>query len=131
MIYVKAYSGALLAFLALDALWLGLVAKGFYASQLGDLMRDKPGFIAAGVFYLAYVGGVVYFVVLPALTSASPLRAAMINGALLGLLAYGTYDMTNYATLKGWPAALVAVDLAWGAFITAMAAACGFALTRI
>ncbi len=131
MIFVKAYAGALIAFLALDALWLGLVAKSFYASQLGDLMREKPGFVAAGVFYLAYVGGVVYFVVLPALTSASPLRAAVINGALLGLLAYGTYDMTNYATLKGWPALLVVIDLTWGAVITATAAACGYALTRV
>ncbi len=131
MIYVKAYSGALLAFLALDALWLGFVAKSFYASQLGDLMRAKPEFIAAGVFYLAYVVGVVYFAVGPALDAANPLRAAVINGVLLGLLAYGTYDMTNYATLKGWPPLLVAVDLAWGAFITAAAAASGYALTRI
>lgn len=131
MIYLKAYSGALIVFLALDAMWLGLVAKSFYASQLGDLMRDKPGFVAAGTFYLAYVGGVVYFAVLPSLGAASPLRAAVINGALLGLLAYGTYDMTNYATLKGWPPLLVAVDLAWGAVITATAAACGYVLTRV
>ena len=131
MIYIKAYTGALLAFLALDALWLGLVAKSFYASQLGDLMRDKPQFVAAGVFYLAYVAGVVYFAVAPALNAANPLRTAVISGALLGLLAYGTYDMTNYATLKGWPPLLVAVDLAWGTVLTAAAAACGYALTRI
>lgn len=131
MLYVKAYSGALLAFLALDALWLGLLAKGFYISQMGDLLRDKPQVLAAGLFYCGYVGGIVYFAIAPAMQAVSPLRSAAFSGALLGLMAYGAYDMTNYATLKNWPLAIVVVDIVWGMVVSASAAACGYAATRL
>ena len=129
MIYAKAYAATLIVFFGLDLLWLGIVARRFYASQLGHLMRDNINYLASGGFYLAYVGGIVFFAVAPALTEGSWGRAAL-NGALLGLLAYGTYDMTNIATLKDWPVTMSIVDMAWGGFLTGFPAVTGFWLTR-
>ena len=129
MIYAKAYAATLIVFFGLDLLWLGIVARRFYASQLGHLMRDNINYLASGGFYLAYVGGIVFFAVAPALTEGSWGRSAL-NGALLGLLAYGTYDMTNIATLKDWPVTMSIVDMAWGGFLTGFSAVTGFWLTR-
>lgn len=125
MPYVIAYISTAVVFFALDYLWLTRIAIGFYREQIGSLMLASPNFAAAGVFYLFYVVGVVYFAVMPAV-SAGSLVTAVINGALLGLLAYGTYDMTNLATLKGWSLQMSLVDMAWGAFLTATAAAAGY-----
>jgi len=125
MPYVIAYISTAVVFFALDYLWLTRIAIGFYREQIGSLMLASPNFAAAGVFYLFYVVGVVYFAVMPAV-SAGSLVTALINGALLGLLAYGTYDMTNLATLKGWSLQMSLVDMAWGAFLTAIAAAAGY-----
>lgn len=125
MPYVIAYISTAVVFFALDYLWLTRIAIGFYREQIGSLMLASPNFAAAGVFYLFYVVGVVYFAVMPAV-SAGSLVTALINGALLGLLAYGTYDMTNLATLKGWSLQMSLVDMAWGACLTATAAAAGY-----
>ena len=130
MIYAKAYLSTLIVFFGLDLLWLGVVARGFYSTQLGSLMRDNINFVAAGGFYLAYVAGIVFFAVAPALTEGSWQKAAM-NGALLGLIAYGTYDMTNLATLRDWPLTMSFVDLAWGGFITCVSATLGLLITRV
>lgn len=129
IIYIKAYVGALVAFVILDALWLGLVMKNLYSSQLGELMRDNPNMLAAALFYIVYVGGIVFIAVHPSLTSAS-WWTAVFNGAVLGVLAYGTYAVTNYAVLKGWPLNLVVVDIAWGMILTGVAAVCGYLATR-
>ena len=91
VVFVKAYAITLIVFLGLDFLWLGFVARGFYASQLGGLMRENINYLAAGIFYLAYVAGIVFFAIAPALAEGS-WRKAVIHGAMLGLLAYGTYD---------------------------------------
>lgn len=128
MILAAAYVAAALAFLALDALWLGVVAKNFYFSRLGDLMRDKPDFGVAALFYAIYIAGIVYFAILPSL-AAGWTRAAL-NGAILGLLAYATYDLTNLATLRGYPADLAKVDIAWGCFLTAVSAVAGYLAAR-
>ena len=130
MLYLKAYFAALLVFLVLDALWLGAIAKSWYAEQLGGLLRSDVNWFAAGGFYLVYVGGVIYFAVAPALAAGGWGRAAFA-GALLGLIAYGTYDMTNLATVKGWPAAMSFVDIAWGAALTAAAASAGYFVARL
>ena len=122
MSYAIAYAATAFVFLAIDYVWLAFVAKDFYARSIGHLMRDAPDFGAAAVFYLFYVAGVVFFAVLP----AESWKGALLRGALLGLLAYGTYDMTNLATLKGWPWRMAAVDMAWGAFLTATAAIGGY-----
>jgi len=86
----------------LDGLWLGLVARNFYRQQLGALMAARPNWVAAGLFYLLFAVGVAYFVVNPAIADDQPTRA-LWRGALLGLVAYATYDLTNHATIKGWP----------------------------
>jgi len=129
MVYAKAYAAALIVFLGIDYVWLSHVADEYFASQLGDLLRDDVNFAVAGGFYLAYVGGIVYFAVSPALARRSWLHAA-INGALFGLLAYGTYDMTNLATLRDWPVAMSLVDMTWGTALTATAAAAGHVASR-
>ncbi|HNR77499.1 MAG TPA: DUF2177 family protein [Parvularculaceae bacterium] len=122
---VIAYVAAALVFFALDMVWLAGVAKDFYFSRLGDLIRPTPDYLVAGVFYAGYVAGIVYFAVAPALAGGGMTRA-LINGALIGLLAYGTYDATNLATLRGYPAEVAIVDVIWGTFLTAAAASAGY-----
>jgi uncharacterized membrane protein len=101
----------------IDAVWLSVVANKFYKSQIGPLLLAKPNLSAAVVFYLIYVAGIVAFVVAPAVEKGS-WQHALGYGALLGLVAYATYDLTNLATLKGFTVKVVVVDLIWGAFLT-------------
>ncbi len=122
MTYLFAYVASAIVFLGLDYIWLSRVARDFYANSLGNMMRDAPDFFAAGAFYLFYIGGIVFFAAMP----AESWKGAVFRGALLGLLAYGTYDMTNLATLKGWPWRMAAVDMAWGTALTALAALGGY-----
>lgn len=124
-----AYAGTLISFLLIDAIWLGVVAKNFYRNQLGDMMLPSPNFAIAAVFYLFFSGAIVVLAVRPAVDYGS-LWTAVGYGAVLGLAAYGTYDMTNLSTLKGWPITLTLVDLAWGTVLTAAASACGYAAAR-
>ena len=119
MQYIFPYIGALVVGLLIDAVWLGLVAKNFYATNIGHLMSSQPNWYAAGLFYLLFIVGVTYFVVAPALQSNTSLAMVALSGALLGLVAYGTYDLTNQATLRDWPWIVTIIDLAWGAFLTA------------
>lgn len=111
----------------LDWIWLGTVAKTFYRSQIGKLLLDKPNMTAAVLFYIIYVVGVVTFVITPALEKGS-LSYAIGRGALFGFVAYATYDLTNLATMKGFTTKVVVVDLAWGAFLTAVVAGVTFAI---
>jgi len=120
-----AYTGALLAFLVLDGLWLGVLMDSTYKELLGPLMLEQPKWGPAIAFYLVYVLGVVFFVVLPALARSSARRAAL-SGAFFGLVAYGTYDMSNWATLQGWSAHLALMDMAWGGLLTCLAALSGY-----
>jgi uncharacterized membrane protein len=126
---LAAYIGGLLLFVVLDYLWLGHVARDFYARQLGELLRDPPQLGIAALFYFAYVAGIVFFAVQPALR-AGGLWQAVFYGALLGLLAYGTYDITNLATIKGWPVAVTLADMAWGTFVSAVTAGAGYLAAR-
>ena len=126
---VWAYSGALLAFLVLDGLWLGVLMSSTYKELLGPLMLAQPKWGPAIVFYLMYVLGAMYFVVLPALSRGSARRAAL-GGAFFGLVAYGTYDMTNWATLQGWSAQLALMDMAWGGLLTCLASLSGYWTAR-
>ena len=102
----------------LDFLWLGFIAKNLYASELGKLLLAKPNMTAAMAFYIIYVIGVVVFVVSPALANGS-LWSALGYGALFGLVAYATYDLTNLATVDGFTLKVALIDMCWGAFITA------------
>ena len=129
MRHLIAYGASAVVFLGLDMLWLGVLARGFYVRQMGDLLREPPHLGIAGLFYLVYVGGIVLFAVLPALQAQS-WRSALLLGLALGVVAYGTYDLTNLATLRRWPRALGAVDLAWGSLLTGLAAIAGYLAVR-
>ena len=126
MPWIAAYIASAVTFLALDALWLGVVAQKMYQREFGPLLLEKPNMAAAAVFYALYLVGIVFFAVKPALEAGSWSRA-LIHGALFGLIAYATYALTNLATLKGFPFKVVIPDLAWGAFVTSAAAIAGYA----
>ena len=124
-----AYAATAIVFCGLDFLWLGYVAKGYYQAQVGALLLDKPNLPVAALFYALYVTGILVFAVLPALDAGSWSKA-LLNGALFGLFAYATYDLTNLATLNGWSAGLAVLDLVWGAIVTGVSATAGFLVTR-
>jgi uncharacterized membrane protein len=129
MRHLVAYAAAAVVFLGLDFVWLGLIAKSAYRSWIGHLMRDEIHVVAAVLFYLVYVVGLVIFAIAPALKDTA-WQTAALYGAMFGFFAYGTYELTNYATLKDWPFAMVAVDMAWGTVLSAIAAAAGYAAAR-
>jgi len=109
----------------LDAVWLSTATKLLYRPKLGALLNEMPVWWAAIGFYLLYAAGVIFFVLRPALNEGlSPLTAALY-GAAFGLVAYGTYDLTNQATIKDWPVIVTVIDMAWGALLTAIAAGIG------
>jgi uncharacterized membrane protein len=126
---VFAFLACLLALLAIDALWLTVLMGPTYQAYLGALMLAEPKLLPAALFYLLYPAGLVVFAVLPALRKRD-WRAASLLGALLGLVAYGTYDLSNLATLRGWPWQLTVIDMAWGTLLSAIAAAAGYAAGR-
>ncbi len=105
----------------LDFVWLGYIAKKLYYGEMGKILLDKPNMIPALVFYVIYVVGVVVFVVNPAIAKGSLIHA-IGYGAMFGFVAYATYDLTNLATLKGFSAKVVVIDLIWGAVLTAAVA---------
>ena len=126
---VSVYLLSLIVFLAVDMLWLGVVAKDFYRNNLGHLLRADVNWAAALIFYLLYVAGVLIFAAMPALERQS-LRQAVLLGALFGFFAYATSDLTNLATLKDWPLNVVLVDILWGAVLTACVAAASFGIGK-
>jgi uncharacterized membrane protein len=115
--FAKHYVITLVVFLVLDALWLGIIARRLYQAQIGFIMAKQPKWAAAGVFYLLFVVGLVVFCVSPGVRSGSWGQAAG-RAALFGLVTYATYDLTNLATLEGWPLAVTAIDLAWGTAVS-------------
>ena len=128
-ILLTAYGAAALAFLAIDAVWLSTMANLLYRPLLGDLLA--PGFrLAPAIFFYAiYIAGIVFFAVRPALATGR-LATAALNGAALGFVAYGTYDLTNQATLRDWPVIITVADMVWGTVLTASASIAGFAAAR-
>lgn len=127
--WAAAYLVAAVIFGILDYLWLTVVTTTRYRDQLGSLMAAEPKMAAALAFYAIYLVGVTHFVTLPAFERGS-LRVALINGALLGLVAYATWDLTNLAVLQGFPGSIVALDLVWGTLVTAGAGAASYAVLR-
>lgn len=115
---LKHYLISLITFLAIDSLWLGFVAPSFYRSQIGYIMADKPNLFAAGIFYLLFIFGLQVFVIES--NQNNSLIKTTLRGALFGLVTYATYDLTNFATLDGWPVPVTIVDLAWGTVLTAL-----------
>ena len=114
--FIKLYAIALPVFFGIDMIWLGFVAKNFYHSQIGFLMKSNINWMAAILFYLLFIIGLVLFVITPAIEKGSWVQA-LLYGALFGFITYATYDLTNLATLKDWPLLVTVVDLAWGALV--------------
>ncbi|HAU98776.1 MAG: hypothetical protein UX04_C0002G0050 [Microgenomates group bacterium GW2011_GWF2_45_18] len=109
---------ALPVFFAIDMIWLGVVSKNFYRDQIGSLMKSDVNWIAAIIFYLIFIAGLVVFVITPAMEKNSWMHA-LLFGALFGFVCYATYDLTNLAVAKDWPLLVTLVDLAWGAVLAA------------
>jgi uncharacterized membrane protein len=122
--YLITYAGTAIALVALDMLWLGLIAKPIYQQGIGHLMADEFNAVAGIVFYLLYAVGVVIFAVSPHTGGYSWGKTAAM-AALFGFFAYSTYDLTNLATLKDWPVGLSLIDMAWGTTVSTLAALAG------
>jgi uncharacterized membrane protein len=123
---ILAFVTCAISILLLDGLWLGVVATDLYRNGIGPLMRDKPDLGAAAAFYLLYTAGTLVFAIRPALAAKSALRALQ-SGALFGFFCYMTYELTNLATLRGWPLNVVLADMAWGTVLTAASGVAGYA----
>ena len=122
--YLAGYLAAVFVIVALDALWLGLIAKTMYQQAIGHLMAEQPRLAAAAVFYVVDAAGLMVFAVAP--QAGDPgLGKTVLMGALFGFFAYATYDLSNLATLRNWPLKLTLVDMAWGTLLSAAAAAAG------
>jgi uncharacterized membrane protein len=120
--YLVGYLATLVTLAILDAAWLGVVSREFYKARLGQLLLEQPRWYAAILFYLIHALAIVVFAV--------PLAASWVSAALFGFCVYAAYDLTNFATLRGWPLTVSLVDLAWGAVVTAAAAAACFLAMR-
>lgn len=129
MSWVVQYAIAAAVFCLLDLVWLGTIAEETYERHLGDLLAPSPDVGAALVFYAIFVAGLLYFVIHPAVVSAS-WRRAVGAGAFFGFVTYATWDLTNLAVLRDFPAALVPIDLAWGTFLAATVSVTTYAATR-
>lgn len=116
--FFKLYGIAFVLFLIIDLIWLGLIAKNLYQNQIGSLLKTDTNWTAAIIFYLLFIGGLVFFAIQPSITSET-LWKAMLYGALFGFITYATYDLTNLATLEGWPIKITIIDLMWGSFLGA------------
>jgi uncharacterized membrane protein len=124
------YVSTALLFLAADAVMLGAVMKPLFEKHLGDALLESPRMGPAAIFYLFYVAGVVWLVSLPALRAGDPLQA-LLNGAVLGAMAYGTYEFTSYAVMRDWSLKQVVADTAWGTVLTGTSAWAGVLIGRL
>ena len=129
MTYLTLYASTALVFLVLDVVMLRKVLYPLFSSNIGSIMLEDPRMGAATAFYLVYIAGVLWFVSIPALASGVPSQA-FITGCILGILAYGTYEFTNFATLRGWSVQMVMVDVVWGAVLTGTSAWAGVLITK-
>jgi uncharacterized membrane protein len=127
--HIVSYLLTTVVFFAIDMVWLGFIAKNLYRKYLGALLSDTMNWGAAIIFYLVFIVGIFIFVINPSIEKQSVIRAVAL-GALFGFIAYATYDLTNYATLKGFPLNIVFIDLAWGAVLTSIVSLAGYYITR-
>lgn len=114
-----------LVFFAIDLVWLGFIAKDLYRKYLGDFLSSEVNWTAAIIFYLLFIVGLLIFAVYPAIEKGSVIKA-IIFGGLFGFFTYATYDLTNLATLKNWPLAIVFIDITWGVFLSAIVSTASF-----
>ena len=116
-------------FLIVDVIWLSITVKLVYKPNLGDLLNDKPVLWAAVLFYIIYMIGLTLIIIKPALASNSVLQAFW-TGVIFGIVAYGTYNLTNMATVKNWSSIIVWIDMLWGGLLTGSSSAAGIYLTK-
>lgn len=128
--YLILYVATLVVFLGIDVVWLKLVVLDVFESRIGEMMRDQPLIGVAGGFYAAYVAGILYFASGPALDTPD-YGTVFLRGAILGLLAYGTYEFTSMSVMKNWDWTMVTMDTAWGGFLTGLSAVAGLWITRL
>lgn len=126
---ILTYIATLLTFLVVDAAWLMLYAGGLFMREVGPLLRPRPEWTAAGLFYLIYAAGLVALAVRPAIRDDS-LATAALNGAILGLTAYATFELTALSILSGWSRTVAVVDIAWGTLVSGLAAVAGAYVAR-
>jgi uncharacterized membrane protein len=127
---VRNYIITLVVFLAIDMVWLLVIAKSLYAQHLGYLMAPKANLLAAFLFYLLFVLGLMYFVLNPALLGGS-WKTALFSGLFFGLVTYATYDLTNLATIKDWPILITGIDLVWGSVVSGLTSVLSYWIIRL
>ena len=122
---ILGYALTFAVFIVVDLIWLGFIAKSLYAKYLGSFLTENVNWTAAIIFYLIFVAGIILFVVYPSVEKDSFLNA-LVMGAIFGIVTYATYDLTNLATLKGWPLEIVIIDIFWGAVLSTIVSGSGF-----
>lgn len=127
--YLKLYALTVPLFFVIDLLWLGVIAKGFYRRKLDFILSSQVNWTAAVIFYLMYIAGILFFAVRPAVSNNSWGQAAVLGG-LFGFFTYATYDLTNLATIKNWPLAIVVVDILWGVCLCSLVALLSFTIGK-
>lgn len=128
--YLKLYGITFSVFMVIDLVWLGFIAKDLYRKYLGFIMAPSVNWAAAIGFYMLFIVGMIFFVIQPAIQRES-ITYGLLAGGFFGLITYGTYDLTNLATLKDWPLNITAIDLVWGTSLCALTSAISFALYRL
>jgi len=127
--FIKLYLIALPVLFTVDMIWLGLVARNFYQKYIGFLMNPNVNWIAAFLFYFLFIAGLVVFVISPAVSANSWLKALLL-GSLFGLICYATYDLTNLATIKNWPLLVTVIDLIWGTILSSSVSIISFFIAK-
>jgi uncharacterized membrane protein len=125
----RIYSVTFIVFLMLDSVWLGVISPALYKEQIGHLLAPEVNWIAAVMFYILFIAGLVFFAVAPSIQQNS-WKAALRNGAFFGLVCYATFDLTNQATMRDWPMLITAIDLVWGTFICGISSLASFFIGR-
>jgi len=117
--YLKVFGLAFVIFILIDLLWLGIIAKDLYQKEMGHLMKQDVNFVVAIIFYIIFIAALTIFVLVPGIESGSLVKTIFL-GALFGLASYATYDLTNYATMEGFPLKIVIIDLIWGTSLSTL-----------
>jgi uncharacterized membrane protein len=120
--WIVLWLAAAVLFLAIDMVWLLWLGRSIYVTEIGDILRQQPNMAAAGAFYILYITGLMIMVIWPAFKAQSVVQG-LTYGALLGLIAYGTYDLTNLAVMKGFTTKIAIIDMIWGTILTGSVAA--------
>ena len=124
------FLASLTSLAVIDGLWLTVIAKPFYAKSLSHLLAPTPRLVPAVLFYLAYAAGLSLLIVLPQVKASGTVLTALSYGALLGFIAYATYDLTNLATLTNWPLPITLIDLVWGTCLTGVVSLVAFSAVK-